>query len=245
MNNLQDLALLPMTGLALVAGVISITAPCSLPLIPGYLSYISGVSTSESHSRRRVLGTAGLFVLGFALVFTALGASASAFGSFLLDRLGLFLRIAGVFVIVMGFAMIGLLRIPFLQREHRFAMHRLRRGPAGAVPLGMAFAFGWTPCIGPILGAVFLMAAASGTLVRGSFLLLVYSVGMGIPFVAIAYAYSRAGGTLKLLNRFGRQIEIAGGGLLVLMGVLMLTGTWTALFAPVVRWFARLGWPPI
>ena len=232
-------------SLALVAGTVSITSPCCLPLMPGYLSYIGGVSSAEEGNRRRVVGAAALFVLGFAFVFTALGASASAFGSVILDRLPLFIKVSGAFVIVMGLAMLGLFRLPFMYRELRFDMSKVRRGPAGAVPLGMAFAFGWTPCVGPVLGGILTAAAATQTVWKGAILLFVYSLGMGIPFMLLALGYSRAGRSLNFLRRHAVAIERTGGVLLVSMGVLLITGYWQQLFTPLIRWFSRHGWPPI
>lgn len=237
--------ILGLGSLALVAGTVSITSPCCLPLMPGYLSYIGGVSAGEQGNRRRVLGTAGLFVLGFALVFTALGASASAFGGVLLSRLPTLIKVSGVFVLVMGLAMLGLLRIPFLYRELRFDMTKIRRGPAGAVPLGMAFAFGWTPCVGPVLGGILTAAAATQTVWKGSVLLFIYSLGMGIPFLLLALGYSKAGRSLNFLRRHALGVERTGGVLLVSMGVLLITGYWQQLFTPLIRWFSRHGWPPI
>lgn len=232
-------------SLAFVAGVVSVTSPCCLPLMPGYLSYISGVSASEEGSRRRVLGAALLFVLGFAIVFTALGASASAFGGFLLARLPLFIKVSGAFVIVMGLGMLGIIRLPFLSREVRFDLSKVRRGPAGAVPLGMAFAFGWTPCVGPVLGAILTSAAATQTVWKGSVLLFIYSLGFGVPFLVLALGSSRAGRSFRFLRRHAMAVERTGGVLLVSMGVLLITGAWQQLFNPLIRWFNRLGWPPI
>ena len=231
-------------SLAFVAGAVSFTSPCCLPLMPGYMSYISGVSAEEA-SRRRVLGSASLFVLGFAIVFTALGASASALGEFLLTRLPVFIKVAGAFVILMGLATLGLLKIPFLMRERRIDLHRIRSGPAGAVPLGMAFAFGWAPCVGPVLGGILTAAAATQTVWKGAILLFIYSLGLGIPFLLLALAYSKAGRTFRFLRRHGLAIERTGGVLLVTMGVLLITGYWQQLFTPLIRWFVRSGWPPI
>lgn len=230
--------------LALLAGILSITAPCSLPLIPGYLSYISGV-TAGGAGRGRVLGAAGLFVLGFSTVFTALGASASLAGAFLVGKMPLITKAAGVFVIVMGLAMLGILKIPYLHRERRMDLRRIHRGPAGAFPLGMAFAFGWTPCIGPILAGILTSAAVVQTARQGAALLAIYSLGMGIPFMAMAFAYGRKGGTMTFFKRHALKIERAGGVLMVGMGVLLITGYWTRLFVPLMRMFARSGWPPI
>ncbi|MFA5891115.1 MAG: cytochrome c biogenesis protein CcdA, partial [Actinomycetota bacterium] len=140
-----------LVALAFVAGAVSILSPCCLPIVPGYVSYIGGVAAQEEGSHRRVLGSAALFVLGFGVVFTILGATASALGGFLLVRLPLFAKIAGVFVIVMGFAMLGVLRIPFASGRGQVDLSTIRGKPATAFPLGMAFAFGWTPAVGPVL----------------------------------------------------------------------------------------------
>lgn len=232
--------------LTFLAGVVSITSPCCIPLIPGYLSYMSGVAASEVGSRKpRVLGAAALFVAGFALVFTALGAAASLLGSFLLASLPTLIRIAGAFVIVMGLSMLGVLRLPFLQREKRLDLRRIRSGPLGAMPLGMAFAFGWTPCIGPVLATILTAAAATSTATRGAGLLLVYSAGMGLPFMLMALLYARGGKGTGFFKRHAPTIERAGGVLLVTMGVLLISGHWTRLFVPLLRIFSKAGWPPI
>ena len=225
-------------GLAVAfgAGVLSIAAPCSWPLIPGYLAYVSGVGADESGRVRRVMGASGLFVLGFAVVFTALGATASVLGSVLLRHLPLLVKLAGVFVILMGLATLGLLRVPWLYREKRFDLSKIRSGPAGAVPLGMAFAFGWTPCIGPVLGAILTVAAGTQTAGKGALLLFVYSLGLGLPFLAFAFAYARAGRTFRGIGRHGRAIERVSGALLVVIGVLLLTGVYQALFNSLARY---------
>ncbi|MCA1839720.1 MAG: cytochrome c biogenesis CcdA family protein [Actinomycetota bacterium] len=230
--------------LAFLAGVISILTPCCLPLIPGYVSFIAGVGSGES-SKRLVIGASLLFILGFAAVFTALGATASILGSFLLKELPIFLRVAGAFVIIMGMSMVGLFRLPFLYREARFDMSKMRSGPVGAFPLGMAFAFGWTPCIGPVLGGIFSVAATTTTAWKGAALLFVYSLGMGIPFLAIAYAYARSGKTGSFLKSHSLGIERAGGALLIVMGILLVSGDWQRLFNPIVRFFVSHNWPPV
>jgi cytochrome c-type biogenesis protein len=231
--------------LALIAGILSITSPCCLPLIPGYLSYMSGVSVGSQAQRGRVLGTAALFVLGFATIFTGLGASASLLGSILLEALPMLIKVAGVFVVVMGLTMLGVLRLPFLLREKRMDLRKIRPGPAGAFPLGMAFAFGWTPCIGPVLAGILTAAASTQTATEGAGLLAIYSLGMGVPFMLIALAYSRRGRSFTFFHRHALAIERAGGGLLVAMGVLLITGYWTRLFVPLIRFFSNTGWPPI
>jgi cytochrome c-type biogenesis protein len=229
-------------AIAFAAGVVSVATPCSWPLIPGYLAYVSGVAAGEAGQTRRVLGAGALFVLGFAIVFTALGATASVLGAFLLRRLPVLVKVAGVFVIFMGLSTLGVVRLPFVYREKRFDLSRIRSGPAGAVPLGMAFAFGWTPCIGPVLSAIMTLAANAPTAPRGALLLFAYSLGMGIPFLVFAFVYSRAGRTSGLLRRHARTVERAGGVLLVAMGLFLVTGAWQRLFAPLVRLFVQRHW---
>jgi cytochrome c-type biogenesis protein len=244
------LSLIAPYALALLAGVISFTSPCCLPLMPGYVSFVSGVDPDRTEVgstvvRSRTMAAAALFVLGFAVAFTLMGASVSLVGGLILEhRLGL-TRIAGVFVILMGLATVGVLRIPFLMREARPGLARVRPGPAGALPMGVAFAVGWTPCIGPVLAAILTAAATSGGLWRGASLLFVYSLGLGIPFLLLAYGFTRGGRLFGGLRRHGRAIELAGGAVLLPMGVLMITGRWVQLFAPVLRIFSRLGWPPV
>jgi len=235
-------------ALALVAGVVSFTSPCCLPLMPGYVAYVSGVAAEGEGSvlvRRRVLGAALLFVLGFATVFTLLGAGASVAGAVLLRNRLVIEKVAGAFVIAMGLVTIGLLRIPFLYREARLDLRRVRTGPLGAVPLGMAFAIGWTPCIGPVLAGILTAAATTRTAWTGAGLLFVYSLGLGIPFLLLAWGQARATRAFGWFRRHGRAIERVGGAVLLLMGGLMIAGQWTRLFIPLIRWFARSGWPPI
>lgn len=229
-------------GIAFAGGVVAIATPCSWPLIPGYLAYVSGVATGETGQTRRVVGATALFVLGFAVVFTALGATASVVGSFLVKETSLFVRIAGVFVILMGLATLGVFRAPFLYREKRFDLTRIRPGPAGAVPLGMAFAFGWTPCIGPVLAAILAVASDTPTAAQGALLLFVYSLGMGIPFLIFGLVYARTGKTFSFVRRNGKRIERIGGALLVGIGLLLVTGVWQGLFTPLVSLFVRRHW---
>ncbi len=235
-------------ALALVAGVLSFSSPCCLPLMPGYVSYVSGVAGSTTGAvavKTRVVGAALLFVLGFALVFTALGAGASALGLVLLRHRSGLTKIGGVLVIFMGLVTMGLLRAPFLMRERRFDLRRVAPGPTGAFPLGMAFAIGWTPCIGPVLAGILAAAASTRAPLKGAALLFTYSMGLGIPFLLLALGLTRAGRVAGWLRRHGRAIERLGGALLITMGVLMITGAWLRLFTPVLRVFSRSGWPPI
>lgn len=235
-------------ALALVAGVVSFTSPCCLPLMPGYVAYVSGVAAEAGGTvfvRRRVLGAALLFVLGFATVFTLLGAGASAAGAVLLRNRLVIEKVAGAFVIAMGLVTMGFLRVPFLYREARLDLRRIRTGPLGAVPLGMAFAIGWTPCIGPVLAGILTAAATTQTAWTGAGLLFVYSLGLGIPFLLLAWGQTGATRAFGWFRRHGRAIERIGGAVLLLMGALMIAGQWTRLFIPLIRWFARSGWPPI
>ncbi len=234
-------------ALALVAGVLSFSSPCCLPLMPGYVAYVSGVAAPEGGVavRRRAVGAGLLFVLGFTIVFTVLGASASTLGSLLLRNRTLLIRVAGVIVIILGLASAGLLRIPILHRELRMDLGRVRPGPGGALPLGMAFAMGWTPCIGPVLAGILAAAASTTDMARGATLMLFYSLGLGLPFLLLALGIGGGGRLTGWLRRRGRGIEMAGGLLLVSMGVLMITGAWLRLFTPVLRLFSRTGWPPV
>lgn len=241
----MDLAL-PL--LAIVAGFVSISSPCVLPLIPGYISYITALPVPElgtAPAKRTALRASLLFVAGFTVVFTALGAGFALVGSMLLRNAETITRIAGLGIIAMGMAMIGWLRLPGFYRERRFDLQRIARGPGSAFPLGMAFGFGWTPCIGPILGTILAVAGATQTAGWGAALLTLYSLGLGIPFVLAAVWFRKAHSTLDWLRRNGRRIELAGGSMLIIVGVLFTTGIWQSIFIPLQRTFARLGWPPI
>lgn len=240
-----------LAGAAVVAGAVSISSPCCLPLIPSYLSFISsqpggptGQVTRTLRRRDTLLPALG-FVAGFTIVFTTLGATASVAGTVLLRHLPALTRVAGGFIVVMGLATLGVLRIPFMQHEFRLDLSQLRRGPGGAIPLGMAFALGWTPCIGPVLASILTLAGGASSLLSGVVLLGLYSLGLGLPFVGLALGYRSLSAAQAFLVRHGRAVERTGGLLLILVGVGYLTGTWAPLFRPIQRWFARFGWPPI
>ena len=233
--------------LAVVAGVLSFSSPCCLPLLPGYVSFIAGLPMSEVDqlaNRRMVRRAALLFVAGFTAVFTALGISFAVVGSVLLRSVPLVTRLAGVGIIVLGLSMIDLIRVPFLNRERRL-LGRVRPGANSAFLLGVAFAFGWAPCIGPVLATILTTAAATQTVIWGAILLALYSLGLGIPFVFLALGMQRASGSVEWLRRHGRAIERSGGTLLVGVGVLFVTGAWRTFFIPLQRYFSRLGWPPV
>jgi cytochrome c-type biogenesis protein len=234
--------------LAVVAGFVSFSSPCCLPLIPGYLSYVSALPVSElgdREARRVTVRAALLFVAGFTAVFTLLGIGATALGSVLLRNQDTVVRWFGVVIVGLGLATMGVLRVPLLLRERRMDMAAIPKGPAWAFPMGMAFAAGWAPCIGPVLATILTTAAVGGTVAWGAVLLALYSLGLGIPFVLLALGFTRAQRSLAWLRRNGRRIEVAGGALLVGVGLLFISGRWQPLFRPLQRWFAELGWPPI
>jgi len=239
-------ALLPL--LAVVAGVLSFSSPCCLPLVPGYLSYISALPVSElgeARARAVTVRASLLFVAGFTTVFTVFGVSATLLGTVFLRNRDAIVAGFGVVVIVLGLATMGVLRVPMLSAERRIDLARVPRGPAWAFPMGMAFAAGWAPCIGPVLATIVGVATVTQTVAWGGVLLALYSLGLGLPFVALAVGFSRAQRSLGWLQRHGRGIELAGGILLVAVGLLFVTGRWQELFLPLQRWFARLDWPPV
>ncbi len=232
--------------LAFAAGLLSISSPCCLPLLPGYLSYLSGVSPAElGRNRGRTVLAALLFVAGFSTVFVALGATASELGSLLLyNRLSL-ARIAGAFIVLMGIVLLLEARVGLLSRSGDWS-RRFRGGKLWTAPaLGAAFAITWTPCIGPVLGAVLTLAASTADLTQGVVLLAVYSLGLAIPFVALSFW------VVGLRSLFGRVahgaaiVQSASGALLVAMGILLVTDRWLPLMAPILSWYARARWPPI
>ncbi|MBW3606312.1 MAG: cytochrome c biogenesis protein CcdA [Actinobacteria bacterium] len=242
-----------MVGLAFLAGVLSFTSPCCLPLMPGYVSYISGVSghatsgatTTVPATRSRALWTSLLFVLGFGTVFTALGAGASAIGEALLANRRLLSQVGGVVIIAMGLVLAGAIRAPILLRERRLDLARIRPGPAGAMPMGMAFAIGWVPCIGPVLASILTLAAADASIGQAALLLAVYSAGLGVPFVGLAVAADRFAPITRWLRRHARAVELSGATVLIVMGALLLSNQWLRFFAPLTRLFTNAGWPPI
>jgi cytochrome c-type biogenesis protein len=223
---------------AFVAGVLSFISPCVLPLIPGYLSFISGstldelrggseAAASSGATRRRALVASVAFVMGFSLVFIALGASASAIGQFIMERLTILGQIAGVIIILFGLHTMGLLKIGWLYAEKRMHTQRKPAGPFGAFLVGIAFAFGWTPCIGPILAAILAIAAAQETIGQGVQLLAVYSLGLGIPFIATSLAINKFFTAFARIRRHYHTIEMVSGALLVVIGVLIFTNRFT------------------
>lgn len=232
--------------IAFAAGVISITSPCCLPLLPGYLGYLTGTSGEEMTARRgRTVLAAGLFVLGFTAVFVALGATASELGALLLTyRLGL-LKIAGVFILIMGMVLLLEGRIGWLSRGGDWSRSWAQGHLWAALPLGAAFAVTWTPCIGPVLGAVLALAGSTASLGQGVVLLIAYSAGLGLPFLALSLSVNRVQRWLRGAGRPAAILQPAAGGLLVVMGVLLVTNRWLPLIAPVLGWYAQFKWPPV
>ncbi|NQV57077.1 MAG: cytochrome c biogenesis protein CcdA [Rhodospirillales bacterium] len=215
---------------AFLAGVISFLSPCVLPLVPGYVSYVAGRSLDQvtgDRVRRTnmvVLGHSFYFVLGFSVVFIALGASASAIGSILRGYLYEAGYIAGGVIIIFGLHMTGLVRLKWLNRDIRFVRPFRGGSPLGALVLGMAFAFGWTPCIGPILGAVLTLGASTLGVAEGATLLAIYSLGLAVPFLLVAEFTDRFLKSAKIMKRIGRQMQTVAGTILVLVGIGMATG---------------------
>ena len=212
--------------IAFAAGVLAFLSPCVLPLAPGYVSYITGLTGAEltEGKKGRVLLGSVLFVLGFSVVFVSYGALFGGIGSWLLEYADWINRVLGVVVIVMGLAFMG--AIPGLQREYRF--HRVPQwGVAGAPLLGLAFGIGWSPCIGPTLTAVQSLAFSEASAARGAFLSLVYSLGLGLPFVLLGLLFTRATRAITFLRRHNLAIMRIGGAMLVLVGILLVTGWWT------------------
>ena len=213
---------------AFAAGVISFLSPCVLPLVPGYVSFVAGSSLEDMREREtprlQALGLALTFVLGFSVVFVALGISASVLGNLLLSyryELGL---IAGVVVILFGLHMVGLTPLRLMDREARFQVDVPGGRSVSAFLLGLAFAFGWTPCIGPVLGAILTLGASTADAGKGAVLLAVYSAGLGLPFLLAAQFTGSLLKRLRSLGRLGRNLQMGAGVLLCIMGTLMVTG---------------------
>lgn len=231
--------------LAFLAGAISFSSPCCLPLLPGYLAHVSGLvdPRAQASLRSRTLLGALLFVAGFATVFTLLGASLGLLGGALLAERGLLIRLAGGFIVAMAALQITGLRPTFFARTAVVGL-RPAVGLAGSFPLGMAFAASWTPCVGPVLAAILVAAGAESSALEGAGLLLVYALGLGVPFLLSALALQRVARLREWLLRAHRRVEVTGGVVLLSMGLLLLSDQWLRLMSPLLRWYAELNWPP-
>ena len=208
-------------AVAFAAGLLSFLSPCVLPLVPAYLTYIASGSVADA---RRAVPSAVAFVAGLAVVLSLFGLGVTAIGQALSPYQEVMVRVAGLIVIVLGLHMAGLFRLPLLDRTARADFLQFRdRGVVGAFLMGGAFGVGWTPCVGAILGSILALASQSETLAQGTVLLLVYSLGMGVPFVLVALGIKRVGSLLAVVRRHGRAVELTSGGLMVAMGILLFT----------------------
>ncbi len=228
-------------------GLLSFISPCVLPIVPGYLSFISGVSFEEMQNeeqrstvRKRIASNAFFFILGFSIVFIALGASATAVGRFLHEQISIIEKVAGVIVIIFGLHMTGIFRIPFLNYEKRFQASGRKLGFLGSFVVGLAFAFGWTPCIGPILAAILTIASQQDTVTKGVILLAAYSLGLGIPFFLAGLSVTAFYSVFNKFKKHLHTVEVVGGVLLIAVGVLIATNTLTIISGYLARWFPIL-----
>ena len=230
--------------IAMIAGIISFLSPCVLPIVPPYLAYMAGTSPSEMQDGRvdrKVVTSALFFVLGLSTVFLLLGFAASAFGRAFLQYQEFLGIAAGVVIIAFGLHFIGLVRIPFLFKEARIDAGDRGGTPGGAYVLGLAFAFGWTPCIGPVLGAILALAAQEGSVSRGMGLMALYAVGLGLPFLLAAVYINKFMGVMGRFKAHMGMIEKVMGGLLILVGILLITGGFADMSFWLLETFPILG----
>jgi cytochrome c-type biogenesis protein len=226
-------------GIAFLAGLVSFVSPCVLPLVPAYLSFLTGSSVEELRdtasidTRARAVGHAIAFIVGFTIIFVALGASASAIGGALLSNRVLIAQIGGIIVILLGLQMLGVFRLRFLAMDKRLHVQTQKRSPLMSIVVGIAFAAGWSPCIGPILAAILALASQANGVWQGAWLLFVYSMGLAVPFLVTALAVGAVLPALNRIKRFLPTIEMAAGAFMILTGV-VLVNNW---FLRVAGWF--------
>lgn len=244
MQNAADLGMLT----AFLAGVVSFLSPCVLPLVPAYLSYVAGeslqavIGQTSLRARLSTVGLSAFFCLGFSTIFVALGASATALGQLLARYRYEANIVGGAIVILFGLLMLGLLRrFTWLQRDARVHVQLKGGHPLAAYGLGFAFGFGWTPCVGPVLGAILTVSAVSASASRGVALLSAYSLGLAVPFLGAALFVSQFLDTAKVLRKVGYRLQAVAGAILVAFGVAILTGQLTAVSAWLLRTFPALG----
>jgi len=222
-------------AMAFVAGLVSFLSPCVLPLAPSYVTFVTGMSIDDlangdrRGARRQAALHAALFILGFTLVFLALGATATLFGAALRQLLPALQQVGGVVIAVFGLYLLGVLRLPALMRERRVHLARKPSGRAGSVLVGVAFGAGWTPCVGPVLASILLYAGMQGTMGQGMLLLAVYALGLGIPFFLTAVAFNWFLAGTRLLRHRLRLIERVAGAFMVVVGVLLVSGRFAVL----------------
>ena len=239
-----DASLLPALIVALFAGLISFLSPCVLPIVPAYLAYMSGVTFGDIENkkgRQKIIFTALFFVLGLSTVFIFLGFSASAVGAVFFEYQTLLNTIAGLVIMLFGLHFLNIYRLHFLDREARFEVGNYQGTAFGSYVLGLAFAFGWTPCIGPQLGAILSLAASNGSIAKGTVLLAFYAIGLGMPFLFFAIFINRLENTLNFFKRYFKIIERVMGLLLWTVGLLMLTGGFYSISYWLLDTFPSLG----
>lgn len=230
-------------GIAFLAGLVSFLSPCVLPVVPSYVSFVSGLTLEDlqqhgvSQARKQAALHAALFVLGFSLVFVALGASATVLGAALRRALPLLQQIGGIIIFLFGLYLLGVIKLRALMRERRLQLASKPAGKLGSVAVGIAFGAGWTPCVGPVLASILLYAGLESTMLRGMALLGFYALGLGIPFFAAAVGLTWFLSGTRSLRPHLRHIERAAGVLLVVIGVLLFTGR----FAALANFFAGFG----
>ncbi len=239
---------------AFVAGILSISSPCVLPLVPIYLAHIAGVSVGEpstGHARAALMKNALAYVAGFSLVFIALGTALGAAGAVATtldlvpeNRIWL-VRIGGLFLIFLGLYQTNLIRVPLLDRERRLS---LNPGTPGSVSssfvIGVGFGAGWSPCLGPILGGILTMAAGQGSIERATLLLTIYTIGLGVPFLLVAAAFGSATGVLRKINRHLHTVTLVSGAIMLGMGIIMVLGIYQSMFAEIIRVAPWTPWEP-